>query len=218
MRHMPPLRAGRVSMLCTRALPPMEGARFFRMGVLGDGSCFFHSLCTAIDFMGYVSEEESSGGHRQRITMEMRRQFAEDMQKGTWNSFVKSMHPEVRARVLDGTGRTLETVRANMLDPTFWADELLIRFVSWIMHLNVIFLDDMGDQLYCGVENMSKGDNLTLPTIVVVWVGRSHFEPVGVLLDQSRDREVVAKFVFTPGEDDAIVKHIVRAYREQCNA
>lgn len=221
-RKLRALRPGKVALICSKILPPLEGYRFFRFGVAGDGSCFFHSLCASINYMSYL-EDDAEDGRRSRVVMEMRRKLWEDMMPKVWEAFTSVLAPAIRARLIDGARRSYASVRGNLIDPTFWADELLIRYVSWIMHLNVVFLDDVGGTMYCGVENMGGGEDVRLPTMVVAWVGRAHFEPIGVTTDDentcvAEDGKtcVHGKFLFMPGKDDAVVDHIVQAYAAQC--
>lgn len=219
-----PLSAGSVSIICTAVLPPLRGYRFFRVGVSGDGSCFFHSLCASLNYMGYLSGSLDERG-RARVTFEMRRKLAADLAPHVWQEFTRSLGAELRGRLVEGPGRTYEAVVANLSDPSFWADELIIRYVSWIMHLNIVFLDDVGSTLYCGVHNMEAARaSSTLPTMVVAWVGRSHFEPIGVTSDDestcvAEDGRtcVQGKFIFVPGEDDEVVSHIIDAYLTHCS-
>jgi hypothetical protein len=101
-------------------------------------------------------------------------------------------------------------VVTNFCDPRFWANEHMIKFVSKVLQLNVLFFDAEKASMFCGVHG-GKND----PMILIMWVKRSHFEPIGVLRTKRADSCGV-QFMFDPTEDKAVVDGVVSRYQRKC--
>jgi hypothetical protein len=65
--------------------------------------------------------------------------------------------------------------------------------------------------MYCGVHGAANE-----PLIVILWVQRMHFEPVGACRGVLPDKTAI-QFVFDPEKDTNIVDHIMNNYGGQCS-
>lgn len=89
----------------------------------------------------------------------------------------------------------------------------MIRLVSDVLNLNLVFLNVESRKLYCGVHGL-----LSQPLILILWVRHSHFEPVfRVRAVDVAGATVRAQFVFDdPVRDAAIVNRVVANYNRTC--
>jgi hypothetical protein len=181
--------------------------RFARMGVQGDGSCFFHSVCSITNLNGYVFASES----RQRsIAYEFRCAFAKRFTKEEYSALsAKSSSPKSYSEEHDG-----------FCSPKVWADEVMIRHASKALDINLIFIDLENDTAYCGVHGeraLKAGDKITQKTGIVAWVGHRHFEPI-VRVDDAENGIITTLFEPAENEEDAkIVQAIMKTYKESCD-
>mgnify|MGYP006289019095 CR=1 FL=1 len=176
---------------------------FARYGVHGDGSCFFHSLCCAVD----PEYTQSSAAEQKRKGREYRHKFKQYLTDERWAQFL-------RRHNLSNPGMSAGEVRANFSDPKVWADELMIRFVSSALKMNILFIDMTNGSIYCGVHGRHEE-----PLIVVLWIDRSHFEPLCVMtnVDTKNPNRVAAQFQFLPDRDTDIVQSVLQNYQAQCS-
>jgi hypothetical protein len=194
------LNAARVGTLTT--LPSTVDAHFpphvpfVRYGTHGDGTCFFHSVCAARNISGYLT---ASRQQQRNIGRQYRREFTSHVTPEVWSQ-------------LSGATTTAEQAIRNFRDTKLWADQDMIQFVARILRLNLLFLDADASRLYCGVHG--EPDE---PMIIILWVGRAHFEPVGAYR-ASREGETGVQFVFHPKQDAKIVDHMLNSYKGQCAA
>lgn len=172
---------------------------FVRYGVHGEGSCFFLSVCVAKNHKNflYVSPSE-----QKQIGREFRCAFANKITDAAW-------HEHMESRNLNTM--TVAEARRKFCTATTWADEAMITFVSKELGLNIIFIDTENEKLYCGVHGQRDE-----PMIIVLWVERSHFEPVGVVHDV-RDDATAVQFLFDPVADATIIDHVMNKYVTQCD-
>lgn len=153
-------------------LPPQVHQRFFptfrpeavqRMGVHGDGTCFFHSLASAVNMDGYLQlshQERQAAGHRFRCDFEAR------VDDKLWSKMVRQSPHNIRAPQAQ--------VKQNFCQSRVWAEETMIKATSMVMGLNIIFIDGSSNNYYCGM----KGQPQCQDTVVMLWVDHAHFEPV----------------------------------------
>ena len=172
---------------------------FVRYGTHGDGTCFFHSVCAARNEHGYLTVPHQE---QQRIGREYRCRFSKHITDGIWGEYARKNNVDL----------TAEQARRKFCNSRTWANQAMIQFVAQVMHLNLLFIDSDGENIYCGVH----GDP-SEPMIVIMWVQRSHFEPVGVVRGMKTGQTAV-QFVFDPQEDASIVNHILGAYKGECAA
>lgn len=163
------------------------------------------NIASCFNFMhkDYTSLPE----RKQKVLGHKLRKLILDAVDTKWDSFWKKK-----------TGGSLELINRvhdassakEMLKKTsVWADVYLILFAMHVLHLNILFFDDSSGSIYCGVhgENMRKQ-----PTIFILWVNKSHFQPI-LRLTCERGKHKI-KGIFRFGED-AIVRHVFNKWRHQ---
>ena len=178
---------------------------FGRRGVHGDGSCFFHSLCCAKNTNNYLSrtpQEQQQIGHKFRC------KFIQHVTPERWAQFLKSQ----RVR----TTTSFETLKKQFCTNNHWADELMIKLVSDVLHLNLIFMNGETRRTYCGVHGVRNE-----PMILILWLKHSHFEPVFCVraikpADGSSGRVVRAQFMFDHIKDKNVIDAVFRNYKRTC--
>lgn len=184
--------------------------RFARMGVQGDGSCFFHSVCSITNLNGYLFASESK---QRSIAYDFRCAFAKRFTKDEYAQLsIKSSSPKSFAEEHDG-----------FCSPKVWADEVMIRHASKALDINLIFIDLQNDTAYCGVhgeralEAEKRGEQIMQKTGIVAWVGHRHFEPI-VRVDDAENGIITTLFEPAENEEDAkIVQAIMKTYKESCD-
>lgn len=155
-------------------IPEKLRARFFpkcppgtvvRLGVHGEGSCFFHSLAAAINYGGYRSKPLDERG-------ELGRAFRCKFQ----NHMDRDLFHKIRDESPENMRLPFDAVHDNYCVPTEWAEETMIKYTSVHLHLNIIFIDTStsSGKFYCPVHGNPVDQN----TVVILWVDHSHFEPV----------------------------------------
>ena len=172
---------------------------FVRYGTHGDGTCFFHSVCAALNEQGYLNttpDEQTRIGHQYRAN------FTSHVTDEKWKEFANQQ----------GVDTPPEQARRNFRNSKHWANQAMIQFVANILKLNIMFIDTSASKMYCGVH----GDT-TEPLIIILWVERVHFEPVGACRKIAADKTGV-QFVFEPSKDADIVDHVLNKYNGQCQA
>ena len=139
--------------------------RIVRFGTHGDGTCFFHSVCAALNVDGYL---ERSLKERQKIGHDFRCRFTDHLTSERWARFLRQTN----------AGTTYDKKDADVARKAFcttreWADEQMIRWTSVVLRKNIIFIDQSNRRIYCGV----RGDPEKQDTIVIMWIAKSHYEP-----------------------------------------
>lgn len=173
-----------------------------RQGVHGDGSCFFHSLCAALNTDNYLLQDNAK---KKEIGTRFRCAFVKRVTRERWDSFLAKKH--IKTKV------TFEKLKTYFCDNRHWADELMIRFVSDVLKLNLVFLNTETRELYCGVHGL-----LAQPLILILWVRHSHFEPIfRVHSVNAAAGTARVQFVFDdPKRDRDVVDAVARIYNKTC--
>lgn len=187
--------------------------RFARVGTIGDGSCFFHSICMALD--PQKSYRSASSQRRKDIAHALRCGFAKHLTMEMYTSIVGLMSKKYE--------KQYENVKADLCKPKEWADEVMIKLASAVLGVNIIFLDMSSDSVYCGVHSPKALDaakrhqRADVVTIVVAWVSHAHFEVIG-RIDSVGDTEVEVRLAFDPTivEDAITIQNLMEAYKSQC--
>jgi hypothetical protein len=185
-----------------------KGNKIIRYGVLGDGSCFFHSVCAIVNRNNYLHVSEAN---QKKIGRLLRKQIAELITPTVWETFKKQHRFDSFMR--EKQHMTYATLQNNFLNPRTWADQVMITLVSELLHVNIIFIDELNHQVYCGVHGKTNE-----PMLVVAWIDHSHFEPVGMVSSETEDA-VQLQFLFLPEHDEKdreIVDHVMNRYGLQC--
>ena len=176
---------------------------FARLGVHGDGTCFFHSLCAALNMENYLFADTAT---QQQIGHRYRNRFTAHITPEKWSQFQ-------RDNGVTG-GVSVEQLKEQFRDDTRWADETMIKLVSDVMELNILFIDTDNQKLYCGVRG-EKDE----PLIVILWVNHSHFEPMLRVLDADlKTNKIQAQFQFSlfNRADKEVVDIMMSNYSAQC--
>ncbi len=175
---------------------------FGRYGVSGDGTCFFHSICAVKNIDDYLHKGKKE---QERIGHSFRCGFTKHLTDRRWERFKSQQH------ITDNM--TAETARRHFCNNDKWANEIMIRYVSEVLKVNIVFIDEKGDRVYCGIKPKSNR-----PLIIIMWIDHMHFEPI-VQVRQRRDNQVGVQFLFDPKNqrDKNIIRHIYSSYRAQCS-
>lgn len=198
-------------------LPPklvcswMRGeGRFARMGVQGDGSCFFHSICSLMNLNDYLFLSDQK---QKEIAYEFRCNFSKN--------FTRSQYKEMSDK--SSSSKSYEQEHDGFCSPKVWADEIMIRYASRALNMNLIFLDLENDKAYCGVHGEEANESIKQKNIVkqktgiVAWVKRQHFEPI-VRIDDAETGLITTIFEPEKDEKDAkLIKNFMKTYVDSCN-
>lgn len=168
-----------------------DGEHMYRYGVLGDGSCFYYSLCAATNCNNYLYESQPK---QVKIGKKFRCSFTDNLTPSKWKAFVQQ-HGFLE--------QDLRTVKDKFCTPSVWADEPLIQYVMEHTGLDIVFVDETLTRLYCNVGNPSAQK-----VVIILWSNKSHFEPVArvtatkrgktqvqMLFHKKRDREFLESFL-----------------------
>tara|TARA_B110000090_G_scaffold134221_2_gene147786 strand:- start:6299 stop:6901 length:603 start_codon:yes stop_codon:yes gene_type:complete len=171
----------------------LDEGTYARVGTIGDGSCFFHSVCYAINKDGYIRLNQTE---KKLIAHKYRQKFAAQSNK---DNMLESLC--ARRNVCPKQ----EDLSRKLMDPKTWADQEMIMWASEVLGKNIVFVDDnkRGPQMYCGVHN--DGD-----TIIILWIKKSHFELVAKVHDIGEQNFTLQTIFNRPG--------VMDSYRAQCGA
>jgi hypothetical protein len=176
---------------------------FARMGVIGDGSCFFHSVCALTNRNDYLHQ---TSARQKEIAYAFRCDFGKKFTQEEYRILSKPM------------SKTEEEYADGFCSPKVWADELMINVVSKNLDLNLIFLDLKNGKAYCGVHGKESLEK-TVPkqmTGIVAWVNHSHFEPIVRIDDASKGLITTLFSPSTSATDAKVVKQIMDLYDSGC--
>ena len=194
-----------------RMIPAEQQAKYFgdtgdyaSFGVFGEGTCFFHSVLAAMNYKDYLARSDKE---KKELAYEFRCKL-----KKTYDSKAHKAHA-----CSSVAPRKFDDVVADFCDKSAWADETMIRHMASLLGINMIFVDDESDAIYCGVRGKEP---FKVTTIVVRWVSKSHFEPFfrKQAVDRKRRRTAI-RGIFDPvndAQDMAMVLHLMREYARQC--
>lgn len=177
--------------------------RCARVGTIGEGSCFYHSLAFAMNFQNYCYQ--TSDQKRKEIVH-------------TWrtNRFAKTLTKEEYEKF--HTKESYEKMLSDIENPTTWANQYHIKHASSILNVNIIFLDLREDSPYCGIHDrrvLYSPENTVVPTIIVAWVNRQHFEPIVRIEDPEKG---LLRTMFTADDpvDKEFIEAVMKSYADSC--
>lgn len=175
-----------------------------RYGVPGDGTCFYYSLCAILNLDNFLHQPvpkqiEIGRGFRCGLTNDL-----------TWEEWTHFL--EVKG-IDDHKIRDLDHLKHKLCSYKVWANESVIRFIMYKLKVNLLFLDEKLNRLYCGVDEPESE-----LTAIIYWVNKSHFEPLGRLnaLDLEQDR-VAVQFQFVRDRDHDFISNLMNKYSMQCS-
>lgn len=189
----------------------LGSGRWARVGVIGEGSCFFHSICYVTNRDGYICKSEKD-------QMDIAANFRCHSFK---SKFTKHAYDEFK-KTTPGYSKTYDELMDSFCDPSVWADEVMIKYACKLLGQNIIFLDLKSEKVQCNVHSkkslqaVARNEIINEPTIIVAWVSRSHFEPI-VLIKNSKEGRI--RSVFNPAvstEDAEIVEYIMTTMASDC--
>ena len=184
----------------TELFPTLKHKDVVRMGVEGEGSCFYHSMCAALNYDNYIAADR---GGRKRIGQEFRCEFQSRMTPTVWESMKKRFPQHAR--------RDFASLKESFCSPSTWAQEDDIKIVSEFMGLNVVFLDATRDKFYCFIHGKPSSDE----TVVIAWIDHSHFEPILRVRKRCADHAHL-QGRFSPQQDTEIVDGLRGAFATHC--
>ena len=174
-----------------------------RYGVPGDGTCFYYSLCA---ILGHENFLEQPLEKQVEIGRTFRCNLTQNLTWEEWTAFLELKGIEAPKI------KTLQQLHEKLCSYRVWADEPVIRFIMYKLRVNLLFLDEQLNRLYCGVTEPESD-----LTAVIYWVDKSHFEPLGRLnaLDVPGDR-VAVQFQFVQDQDQEFTAMLEKKYGFHC--
>jgi hypothetical protein len=145
------------------------GPDFGVLRTIGDGSCFFHSICSAI-FRQYDQlsrKKQQEAGHHLRL------KFMSKMNQQLYHKILERLRQKQRGKHFERY--SYDEFKQRMNNTKRWADLIVISTVSLLLKLNIIFYDQVGQTFHYGVDE-NKHFLEKYPTIFILWQDRSHFE------------------------------------------
>ena len=182
--------------------------RLGRMGVHGDGSCAYHTLCVALNHDDYVHQTDE---RQKQIAYQFRCSFGDTLTPDKWKNIVRKS----KAKATD-----IDNLQEALCDPKVWADETALRIVAEALDINLVFLDLEKNQVYCGMhhEDAVANPRIMPRTIVILWVSHSHFEPL-VHIESVGPRVARVRAMLEPSKselDARLVQALMSRYKTQC--
>lgn len=187
-----------------------NGVRLARYGVHGDGSCAYHSVCTALNIDDYVHQSDEQ---QKQIAYKFRCSFADKLTQEELRRIVKKSRSRSPPK--------LQEVQEALCDPKIWAEETTIRYMADTLGMNLIFLDMTKNHVYCGVHHddaVKNGVETLPPTMIILWVNHSHFEPLAQIMSLGPKLAEV-RVLFEPAKnkgDADLVRALMKRYKSQC--
>lgn len=185
-----------------------EKYKLVRVGVDGEGSCFFHSVCylTNPEYCNWSLAKQKECGES------LRKSIAEELSgeegEAKWAQFAQT---PIAQRLIkrDAKAKKLKNVIGWFKKPSVWANEIMIAYVSWKLDVDIVFVDAVNTRVYCDTLPENKAAR---KTIIVIWVEQEHFEPVAILKSHSGD----SVRLLTMLTDPAMISEVRKTYKEQC--
>jgi hypothetical protein len=185
-----------------------EKYKLVRVGVDGEGSCFFHSVCylTNPEYCNWSLAKQKECGES------LRKSIAEELSgeagEAKWADFAET---PIAQRLIkrDSKAKKLKNVIGWFKKPSVWANEIMIAYVSWKLDVDIVFIDAVNTRVYCDTLPENKDAR---KTIIVIWVEQEHFEPVAILKSHSGD----SVRLLTMLTDPAMISEVRKTYKEQC--
>ena len=223
-----------------------NGLGVVRVGVVGDGSCYFHSLAAILNYEDSAEkillrkEQPMHIGHRLRAMVH------ENLVPEVWNKFWEDRG------VKNYPSHT--TILKKLTDTREWSDLWIIVFSFALFNLDVMFLDVEENKAYCGITGARNSCSVMINTNsaakwdrasgfkaapcttpgyfdkigpnargklgVIAWVKHSHFEPVMIYKPNAkkiRGATVGPKGSYVSLIGGAIRKSIIENYGASCS-
>jgi hypothetical protein len=149
---------------CVAELPPrfcaewLGGGRWVRIGSEGRGSCFFWSVCVALNHKNFNA-----------LDRDAKRAVCNAFRCGLAQRIHAAMLEDVRAELKDtrskfATGLSPAQLEEELCSPAVWGNEKTIRFTSHILGVNLMFLNASAGAFHCGVHSRAAVHSVLSPT------------------------------------------------------
>jgi len=187
--------------------------RYGRIGTIGDGSCFFHSVCLAMNRGGY---KDLGNKEKKDIAYALRTELSE--------AFTPEAYKDIMKHVVTDTPTPYALIKEMLLKPSTWAEEIMIKWTSKYLKSNIVFLNLSDSSMYCGVHDAStaaaikKCEDPDTMTIIVAWVNHEHFELIVRLDKIHEEKSVGVRTAFDPtNEKDLVtIRSVMKTYVTKC--
>ena len=185
-----------------------ERPRLARYGVHGDGSCAYHSICTALNVEDYVHQNDE---RQKQIAYKFRCSFADKLTQDGLRAIVKKCKSKSPVRLTE--------VQEALCDPKVWADETTIRFMAETLDMNLIFLDMTKNNVYCGMHHDKAMGGSTEDWLSAGAISRMPPTIVAQILHEG-PRVTELRIVFDPAHnpnDELLIRALMSKYKMQCS-
>ena len=177
---------------------------------IGDGSCFFHSLCAAITegYDAMTKEQQTVAGRHLRD--QFLKMMNEQLYCNTLARIRRTMKEKGLEELIDAPD-SWSKFKNKMGNYRTWADLVIISVVGLRLQMNIIFWDSVGKQLYYGVDNFDSIEK-GWPTILIEWEDRSHFNLI--VKQEVQGSLLVTQRQFFWEKDRAFLRDLQRMYKK----
>lgn len=166
-------------------LPVAEkGRQWVRIGVHGEGSCWYHSLMGTTDPGAYFS-----------LSVPDRFSAGRSFRCGFQDRFTRKVYDCLSERHPHNVHFTYEKAKAAFCSPTVWAEPTAIKTSSDLLQFNACVLDLSTQKFNCTINGHDAPQKW--PLVVIAWVNMEHFEPVAQLKVSSGAQNIVT--MWSPG-------------------
>lgn len=174
-----------------------------RVGVHGDGSCFFHALAYALNYDNYAQAEHGDQQKKGRELRAMIQSVLTDDSHEAWTKF--------RGCNSDINDADFRHVNDKLKEPTAWVDHIIIKYVCHILLINIIFIDEQARAFYCDMPIIAGR-----PFVIILWINGNHFEPV-LQIDSLVGSEVRMRSMFDDKMGNTIKSSLIKAFELGCS-
>lgn len=162
-----------------------------RYGNPQDGSCYVHACLRAF----LIPYKKLLDDQKQSTVTKLRRELAE--------AYTLEYHRTFGNGFFETSGlpaHRFETIKANLADAGFWIPSYMMPYIGDRLKVNVYVLRGLGAEVYRFGESAAhiKPGRMN---IVVYWINDSHFETVGLLIDNNQVQTVF-------GDDHPLIRAI----------
>lgn len=169
----------------------LADSNWVRTGVHAEGTCFFHSWATSINKC-HATDQQC--GQQFRVE-----DIGNILNKTDWDAFWKQKNV-VPIPSYKKAEETIPAIRGKKA----WAYDALIVYCLEKKGYNYIFFDARAGKPFCGIFGTLKNK----PTVVILWLQHSHFEPMGY-----REKGHIT-YLFPPSHPQ--IKTLTSLYRDSC--
>lgn len=202
-----------------RARSPRDWV-WVRRGTFGEGSCFFHSLAAALNYRGIDErtgdllpfDPKASDGYMFERTPWKQQQMGQDFRRWFKDRISPELWARVRAEAPEHIVKGYDVLMRDFDRVEVWAENTMIKLASRVLRKNIMFLDSTQRKFFCGMHERPKDVE---GTIVVLWLDRSHFEPI-MAVTRMDEHHMDVLPMFTKKHSRDVMDDIYDAYSDQC--